>query len=189
MAQRLLLIDRDGTIIKEPPTDFQVDSIEKLEFVEGAIESLSDIYRSGLFQFVMVTNQDGLGTASFPEETFWPAHNLMMQKLSDAGVVFKDVLIDRSFPSDNAPTRKPRTGLLKPYMTPEYDLKRSVVIGDRITDLQLAVNLGSQAILIHNPVHGLPDAKTIEEAGCTAALLKSCLTWDQIQDILLTSAA
>lgn len=185
MTQRLLLIDRDGTIIKEPPTDFQVDSIEKLEFVEGAIDSLSKIYKSGKFLFVMVTNQDGLGTPSFPEDTFWPAHNLMLSTMQKAGIYFHEILIDKSFPQENAPTRKPRTGLLKHYMTDKYDLSRSIVIGDRLTDLKLADNLGSKAILIHNPVHEAVDDE-VARCDSKSALIKICSNWSQIEKSVLS---
>ncbi len=145
--KKILFIDRDGTIIKEPP-DEQVDSIEKLEFLPGVISALKKIAHELDFELVMVTNQDGLGTESFPEETFWPVHNLMLRVLESEGVRFKEVLIDRSFPEDNAPTRKPRTGLLKHYLDGNYNLKESFVIGDRETDIELAKNLGARAIFI-----------------------------------------
>lgn len=144
--KKALFIDRDGTIIKEP-ADEQIDSLEKLEFVPGAISGLRSLMGRG-YELVMVSNQDGLGTDSFPEETFYPAHNRMLDTLAGEGVSFDDILIDRSFPEDNAPTRKPRTGMLTKYLTGEYDLAESFVIGDRLTDLQLAGNLGAKGILI-----------------------------------------
>ena len=139
--KKLIIVDRDGTIIREPE-DEQIDSLEKLSFVPGAISGLKSLSQLEDYIIVMASNQDGLGTASFPEETFWPAHNKMLQTLEGEGIVFADQLIDRSFPQDNAPTRKPRTGMFGPYMNGEYDLAGSFVIGDRDTDLQLAENLG-----------------------------------------------
>lgn len=145
--QRVLFIDRDGTLIKEPE-DFQIDSLEKLEFYPGVFQWLAKICNEMNYQLVMVTNQDGLGTSSFPEETFWPAHNKMLQALQNEGIVFNEILIDKSFPEDNLDTRKPKTGLLKSYIYGNYNLKNSYVIGDRNTDMQLAENLGAQGIFI-----------------------------------------
>jgi len=147
--KKALFIDRDGTIIIEPPTDFQVDSLEKLEFIPKAIGSLAKIVRELDYELIMVTNQDGLGTPSFPEERFRIPHQKMMQTLAGEGVVFQAVHIDRSFEHENAPTRKPRTGMLTPYMQGSYDLANSFVIGDRLTDVQLAQNLGAKAIRLH----------------------------------------
>ncbi len=144
--KKILFIDRDGTIIKEPVEDQQVDSLEKLEFIPGAISNLKKIREELNYWFVMVTNQDGLGTDSFPEDTFWPAHNKMLKTLEGEGVVFDDILIDRSFDHENLPTRKPRTGLLTHYLNGDYDLENSYVIGDRKTDVELARNLGTKAI-------------------------------------------
>ena len=148
--QKLLFIDRDGTLIVEPQPDQQVDSLEKLEFVPGAIFALARIARELDFALVMVTNQDGLGTASFPENTFWPAQEKMMKTLENEGVRFKSVHIDRSFPHENAPTRKPRTAMLTEYLNGDFDLAHSYVIGDRLTDVQLAKNLGAKAIFLQN---------------------------------------
>ncbi len=148
MKKRVLFIDRDGTIIVEPPVTKQIDSLDKLEFIPYAISSLASIAQRKEFELVIVSNQDGLGTASFPEADFWPAQNAMLTTLRNEGVVFSDILIDRSFPEENQPTRKPGTGMLTRYMTEEYDLERSFVIGDRETDVQLAKNLGCKAILI-----------------------------------------
>ncbi len=146
--KKVLFIDRDGTIIVEPPEDFQVDSLEKLEFVPGVISNLKKIVELLDFELVMVTNQDGLGTDSFPEDTFWPAQNKMLKILEGEGVVFDDILIDRTFESEKSPTRKPGIGLLEAYISGDYDLANSYVIGDRKTDVQLAENLGSHAIFI-----------------------------------------
>lgn len=151
MSQKILFIDRDGTLIVEPLPDRQIDSLEKLSFIPKCITSLAKISTELDYSFVMVSNQDGLGTISFPEETFWPAHNKMTQTLEGEGIVFSDTLIDRSFEHENLPTRKPGTGMLGAYMQGDYDLKNSYVIGDRLTDVKLAKNLGSKAILIGNP--------------------------------------
>ncbi len=142
--KKALFIDRDGTIIREPE-DEQIDSLEKLEFVPGAIGALSSLAKLD-FVLVMVSNQDGLGTPSFPEEDFHPAHNKMLKTLEGEGVVFDEILIDRSFPQDNAPTRKPRTGLLTAYMDGSCDLAASFVIGDRESDMELARNLGATGL-------------------------------------------
>ncbi|MBK6264809.1 bifunctional histidinol-phosphatase/imidazoleglycerol-phosphate dehydratase HisB [Marivirga sp. S37H4] len=148
MKKKVLFIDRDGTLIKEPPSDFQVDSLEKLEFLPFALSSLQKIVQNTDYELVMVTNQDGLGTDSFPEDTFWPAHNKMMQQLENEGIVFDEVLIDKSFEEEKKPTRKPQTGLLQKYLSDDYDLANSYVIGDRRTDVALASNLGAQSIFI-----------------------------------------
>jgi imidazoleglycerol-phosphate dehydratase / histidinol-phosphatase len=148
MKKKALFIDRDGTIIVEPPTDFQVDSLEKLEFLPKVITALHKIARATDYELVMVTNQDGLGTASFPEDTFWPAQNKMMTTLNGEDIHFKKVLIDRSFPEENKPTRKPGIGMMGDYMRGDYDLANSFVIGDRVTDVQLAKNLGCRSIYI-----------------------------------------
>ncbi|AEI51869.1 bifunctional histidinol-phosphatase/imidazoleglycerol-phosphate dehydratase HisB [Runella slithyformis] len=145
--QKLLFIDRDGTIIAEPPVDFQVDSLQKLAFLPKAISNLRRLSEETDFGFIMVTNQDGLGTDSFPEDTFWPAQHKMLQTLEGEDVRFQNIHIDRSFPHENAPTRKPGTAMLTEYFSEAYDLANSYVIGDRLTDVQLAVNLGAKAIL------------------------------------------
>lgn len=150
MKKKALFIDRDGTLVVEPPIDYQLDSLDKLEFYPKVFRNLYFIRKNLDFEFVMVTNQDGLGTPSFPEDTFWPAHNKMLKTLEGEGIVFDDILIDKSFPADNAPTRKPRTGMLGKYMTGDYDLEHSFVIGDRQTDAELAKNLGCKAIFIQD---------------------------------------
>ena len=148
--KRALFIDRDGTIIVEPREDLQVDSLEKLEFKPKVISALKALKPLG-FEFVLATNQDGLGTDSFPEDTFWPAHNKMLKTLEGEGVVFDDQLIDRTFASDGKPTRKPGTAMFGKYTDGSYDLAGSYVIGDRSTDVQLAKNLGARAILVAAP--------------------------------------
>ncbi len=163
--KRVLFLDRDGTIIVEPPEDFQVDSLEKLSFLPSAISSLKKIGELSNFEFVMVTNQDGLGTDSFPEKNFWPAHNKMLEILEAEGIVFSDILIDRTRPEDQADTRKPGTGLLKSYIDGDYDLANSFVIGDRKTDVELAENLGAKGILL--------DSET---------------AWPEITDLILAGA-
>lgn len=147
--KKVLFIDRDGTLIKEPQ-DEQIDAFEKLEFVEGVMRHLSFICSHLDFELVMVSNQDGLGTSSFPEETFWPVHNFMLKTLAGEGIEFDDILIDRSFPEENLPTRKPGTGMLSKYMNGDYDLANSYVIGDRETDAQLAINLGCKALILRD---------------------------------------
>ena len=145
--KQVLFIDRDGTILVEPE-DEQIDSFEKFQFVPGVIRNLHFIRTHLDFEFVMVSNQDGLGTDSYPEETFWPTHNLMLQTLKGEGIEFDDILIDRSFPEDNLPTRKPGTGMLTKYMQGNYDLENSYVIGDRETDAKLAENLGCKSLIL-----------------------------------------
>jgi imidazoleglycerol-phosphate dehydratase / histidinol-phosphatase len=147
--QKVLFIDRDGTIIKEP-AGYQIDRFEKLEFLEGAISALKTIVSWQEYKLVMVTNQDGLGTEAFPYDEFIGPHNLMLSVLQNEGIVFDEICIDRSFPEENAPTRKPRTGLLTNYFGEEYDLENSFVIGDRLTDVELAKNLGCKAFFIQS---------------------------------------
>ena len=142
--KKALFIDRDGTLLVEP-ADKQIDALEKLAFVPGAVSGMKALAGLG-YELVMVSNQDGLGTSSFPEETFWPCQNLLLDTMAGEGVVFDDILIDCSMPEDNAPTRKPRTGLLTAYLDGSYDLPACFVIGDRETDLQLAANLGATGL-------------------------------------------
>lgn len=148
MKKRILFIDRDGTLIMEPPVDFQVDCLDKLEFYPGVFRNLYYIRKNLDFEFVMVTNQDGLGTQSFPEEHFWPAQNMMLKAFQNEGITFDAIHIDPSMPAEKSPSRKPGTGMLTGYFSEEYDLANSFVIGDRITDVQLAKNLGAKAILL-----------------------------------------
>ena len=145
--KKVLFIDRDGTILREP-SDEQIDSFEKFGFVPGAISALKFLRQHTDFLFVMVSNQDGLGTESYPEETFWPTQNLMLDILKGEGITFDAIHIDRSFPKDNLPTRKPGTGMLTEYMTGDYDLAGSFVIGDRQTDAKLAENLGCKSLIL-----------------------------------------
>lgn len=164
IMKQALFIDRDGTIIHEPciGIDEQVDSFEKLHFVEGAITSLSRIAAKTDYDLILVSNQDGLGTPSYPEETFWPIHNFVIQTLRGEGIEFKAQHIDRSFPQENLPTRKPGIGMVKQYLNGDYDLKHSFVIGDRETDRQLAKNM-----------------------GCNALILDPNMNWDRIQQIVI----
>ncbi len=182
--KKVLFIDRDGTLIVEPPIDYQVDSLEKLEFYPGVFQNLLKIVDLLDFELVMVTNQDGLGTDSFPEDRFWPAQNKMLTTFKNEGIVFSDILIDRSFPEDNALTRKPRTGLLTKYLTGHYDLANSFVIGDRITDVELAANMGCKAIF-------LKESEAANEALSKAGLLSTCVLtscdWDAVTNFLFSS--
>ena len=179
MKKKVLFIDRDGTLVIEPPVDYQLDSLEKLEFYPKVFRNLGFIRSKLDFEFVMVTNQDGLGTSSFPEETFWPAHNLMLKTLEGEGITFDEILIDRSFPEDNAPTRKPCTGMLTKYLNnPEYDLAGSFVIGDRPTDVELAKNLGCRAIYLQN------SPETLKEKGLEEVCALATTDWDQIAEFL-----
>jgi imidazoleglycerol-phosphate dehydratase/histidinol-phosphatase len=177
--KKVLFIDRDGTIILEPP-DQQIDSFEKLEFYPGVFTWLGKIARELDYELVMVTNQDGLGTKSFPEETFWPAHEKMINAFEKEGIHFSNVFIDRTFPTDNKPTRKPGTGMLTGYLSGTYDLKNSYVIGDRLTDIQLAKNLGTKGILINDGAL-LPK---IEEGNLEEICKIITPTWDNIYKVL-----
>ena len=147
--KKILFIDRDGTMIKET-IDEQIDGFEKMIFYPKCIPFLSKIAQELDYELVMITNQDGLGTASFPEETFWPVHNFIMKTFENEGVIFDKVFLDNSFPHENKNTRKPGTGLLTKYFSSDYDLANSFVIGDRLTDVELAKNLGSKAIFIND---------------------------------------
>jgi imidazoleglycerol-phosphate dehydratase/histidinol-phosphatase len=149
--KRILFIDRDGTLIKEDPPTYQIDSFDKLEFYPHAFEYMAKIAREFDYELLMVTNQDGLGLPSFPEDTFWPVQNFVIKSFENEGVIFKEVYIDKSLVKDNKPTRKPGIGMLTHYLNNEnYDIENSFVIGDRITDVQLAKNLGCKAIWLNN---------------------------------------
>ena len=183
MKKKVLFIDRDGTLVIEPPVDYQLDSLEKLEFYPKMMRNLFFIRKKLDFELVMVSNQDGLGTASFPEDTFWPAHNLLLKTLEGEGITFDAIYIDRSMPQDNAPTRKPRTGMLTRYLNYEdYDLAGSFVIGDRATDVELACNLGCRAILLQ------PDKQLLEASPLREKLLSTCALatddWDKVCEYL-----
>jgi imidazoleglycerol-phosphate dehydratase / histidinol-phosphatase len=181
--KKVLFIDRDGTLIIEPE-DQQIDSLEKLEFYPGVFYWLGKITRETDFELVMVTNQDGLGTSSFPEETFWPAHNKVMKAFENEGVKFSEVLIDRSFAHENKPTRKPGIGMLTKYLNGNFDLKNSYVIGDRITDVQLAKNLGAAGILINDGNF----APKISEANLYEYCVLITTDWEKIYNYLLGPA-
>ncbi len=146
--KKILFLDRDGTLVIEPPVDYQLDSLEKLEFYPQVFSYLSRIANELDYELVMVSNQDGLGTNSFSEDTFWPAQNKIIEAFKNEGIEFFDILIDKSFPEDLAPTRKPRTGMLTKYINGGYDLRNSFVIGDRLTDMELAKNLKVKAIFL-----------------------------------------
>ena len=178
--KKALFIDRDGTILAEP-ADEQIDSLEKMEFVPGAISALKLL--AGLdYELVLATNQDGLGTEAFPEEQFLPPHEKMIATLRGEGVVFDDQLIDRTFERDGAPTRKPRTGMFSRYMDSSYDLAASFVIGDRITDIELARNLGARSILLApDTAEGL---RRVREAGLTEACALVAAGWEEITEYL-----
>lgn len=179
MKKKVLFIDRDGTLVIEPPVDYQLDSFEKLEFYPKVFRNLHFIRTRLDFELVMVTNQDGLGTASFPEDTFWPVHNLMLKSFAGEGITFDDICIDRSFPEDNAPTRKPRTGMLTRYIhNEEYDLAGSFVIGDRATDVELAKNLGCRAILLQ------PDTSILKDTELENVCALATTDWDRIAEFL-----
>ena len=179
--QRVLFIDRDGTLIVEPPIDYQVDSLEKLEIVPGALRAMHFIASRLPFKLVMVTNQDGLGTDSFPEDTFWPAHNKMLRTFENEGVTFDDIIIDRTFEHENKPTRKPGTALLGEYLSGDYDLENSFVIGDRLSDVQLAKNLGCKAILLRD----IDDvASELNEKGLSETTSIVTTSWDKVSEFL-----
>ena len=179
--QRVLFIDRDGTLIVEPPIDYQVDSLEKLELVPGALRAMHFIASRLPFKLVMVTNQDGLGTDSFPEDSFWPAHNKMLRTFENEGITFDDIIIDRTFEHENKPTRKPGTALLGEYLSGDYDLENSFVIGDRLSDVQLAKNLGCKAILLRD----IDDvASELNEKGLSETTSIVTTSWDKVSEFL-----
>ena len=184
MSKKVLFIDRDGTLVLEPE-NYQLDSLSKLEFYPKVFQYMSKIAQELDFELVMVTNQDGLGTSSFPEDTFWPTQNFILKAFENESVTFEELFIDRSFPEDNAPTRKPRTGMLTKYLNnSDYDLANSYVIGDRITDVELAKNLGSKAIFIKNEADlgGSEISASKEELKNVIALQTT--DWKQIYEVL-----
>ena len=184
MPKRVLFIDRDGTLVLEPE-NYQLDSLTKLEFYPKVFQFLSKIVKELDFELVMVTNQDGLGTESFPEETFWPTQNFILKVFENESIIFDEIFIDRSFPEENAPTRKPRIGMLTKYSNNlEYDLENSFVIGDRITDVELAKNLGSKAIFIKNEENlgGKEIATSLEELQNIITLQTT--DWQRIYEFL-----
>ena len=177
--KKVLFIDRDGTLVLEPPVDYQLDAYEKLVFYPKVFRNLQFIAENLDFELAMVTNQDGLGTASFPADTFWPVHNLVMQTFKGEGIEFDEVFIDPSMPEENSPNRKPRTGMLTKYINnPAYDLAGSFVIGDRATDVELAKNLGCKAILLQS------DMSVLKEKGLEDYCVLATTDWDQITEFL-----
>lgn len=182
--QRILFIDRDGTIIKEAPPTYQIDSFDKLEFYPAVFQYLQRIAKELDYKLVMVSNQDGLGTVSFPEETFHPVHNFIMKSLENEGIHFDDILIDKSFPHENKNTRKPATGMLTNYLNNDlYDLANSFVIGDRITDVQLAKNMGCKAIFLNTDESlGATEVNSISTLKETIAL--ETTSWERIYTFL-----
>ena len=184
--KQALFIDRDGTLVVEPPVDYQLDSFEKLEFLPGVMRNLGFIAQNMHYELVMVTNQDGLGTESFPTDTFVGPHNLIMRTLEGEGIKFDDVIIDTTFEHENKPTRKPGTALLGKYLSGDYDLAGSYVIGDRLTDMMLARNLGARGILIAPDVEQAQ--QRIAEAGLAEVVALVAPDWARIADFLRAGA-
>ncbi|MDQ6609613.1 MAG: histidinol-phosphatase, partial [Bacteroidota bacterium] len=185
--KKVLFIDRDGTMIKEYPPLYQIDSLEKVTFYPFVFKYLGMIAQEMDYELVLVSNQDGLGTPKFPEAEFWPAHNLVITSLNNEGIFFKEELIDRSYPEENLPTRKPGIGMFGAYLdNPEYDMQNSYVIGDRITDVQLAKNLGCRALwLNNNPDLGGAEVKdSIEELR--KIVVVETTAWKDFYDYLKT---
>ena len=180
--KQALFIDRDGTLVVEPPVDYQLDSFEKLEFLPGVMRNLGFIAQNMHYELVMVTNQDGLGTESFPTDTFVGPHNLIMRTLEGEGIKFDDVIIDTTFEHENKPTRKPGTALLGKYLSGDYDLAGSYVIGDRLTDMMLARNLGARGILIAPDVEQA--RQRIAEAALAEVVALVAPDWARIADYL-----
>ena len=182
--KKVLFIDRDGTLAIEPPVDYQLDSFEKLEFYPKVFQYLGKIAKDLDFELVMVTNQDGLGTPSFPEATFWPVHNFLVKTFEKEGIVFTEQIIDRTFARDNAPTRKPNTGLLSHYISSSYDLENSFVIGDRMTDIELAKNLGAKGIFINNDNIEGTDELTVTKDELEKYIVLETKDWSAIYEFL-----
>ena len=182
--KKVLFIDRDGTLAIEPPVDYQLDSFEKLEFYPKVFQYLGKIAKELDFELVMVTNQDGLGTSSFPEATFWPVHNFLVKTFEKEGIVFTEQIIDRTFARDNAPTRKPNTGLLSHYISSSYDLENSFVIGDRMTDIELAKNLGARGIFINNDNIEGTDELTVTKDELENYIALETKDWSAIYEFL-----
>ena len=182
--KKVLFIDRDGTLAIEPPVDYQLDSFEKLEFYPKVFQYLGKIAKELDFELVMVTNQDGLGTDSFPEATFWPVHNFLIKTFEKEGIVFTEQIIDKTFSKDNASTRKPNTGLLTHYFSEAYDLENSFVIGDRLTDIELAKNLGAKGILINNNNTEGEDEITVAKEELRQFIALETNDWSAIYEFL-----
>ncbi|BDW94044.1 histidine biosynthesis bifunctional protein HisB [Flagellimonas marinaquae] len=183
MAKKVLFIDRDGTIIKET-IDEQIDAFEKMIFYPKAFTYLGKIAKELDYELVMITNQDGLGTDIFPEDTFWPVHNFIMKSFENEGVVFDAVYIDKTFPKDNADTRKPGTGMLTSYFSEEYDLENSFVIGDRLTDVELAKNLGAKGIFINDNTHLGTGEITVKREELDDFIALESNDWEKIYEFL-----
>ena len=183
MKKKVLFIDRDGTMIKEPE-DEQIDAFEKLIFYPKVFTYLSKIAKELDFELAMITNQDGLGTEVYPENTFWPVHNFIMNAFENEGVVFADVFIDKTFPHENANTRKPKTGLLGKYFTENYDLENSFVIGDRLTDVELAKNLGAKAIFINDDTNLGTDEISVKRNELDSFIGLESNDWQKIYEFL-----
>ena len=184
MSKKVLFIDRDGTLVLEPPIDYQLDSLSKLEFYPKVFQYMAKIATELDYELVMVTNQDGLGTNSFPEDTFWPAQNKIINAFEKEGVVFSEVYIDKSFPHENSINRKPRTGLLTKYFSEDYDLENSFVLGDRITDMELAKNIGAKGIyLFDNNTFGSDEIEASKQDVLEYIALISS-DWSQIYEFL-----
>ncbi len=181
--KKVLFIDRDGTIIKES-VDEQIDAFDKLIFYPKAIQALSKIARELGFELVMITNQDGLGTDIYPEDTFWPVHNFVLETFKNEGVVFDEIFIDKTFAKENAPTRKPNTGLLTQYFSSEYDLENSFVIGDRLTDMELAKNLNSKGIFINDLTELGTDEITVKREELASHIALETNNWHRIYEFL-----
>ncbi len=180
--KRILFIDRDGVILQEPPTDFQIDSLEKTSFVKNAITALSKIANDFDYYKVMVTNQDGLGTDSYPDKDFYPYQNLMLRTLEGEGFVFDEIIIDKTFAKDNQPTRKPGIELLKHFLNnKDFDIENSFVIGDRWSDIQLAKNLGCKAIYLKSSLHELTDE---QEKNLRNTIALEANNWNEIYSFL-----
>lgn len=183
MMKKVLFIDRDGTLIKEPVDD-QIDSFEKLLFYPKVFTYLSKIAKELDFEIIMITNQDGLGTDVYPENTFWPVHNFVLQSFENEGVIFEEQFIDRTFAKDNSPTRKPNTGLLTKYFSEDYDLENSFVIGDRLTDIELAKNLGSKGIFINDNTNLGTDEITVKRDVLDEYIALESNDWEEIYKFL-----
>jgi len=181
--KKVLFIDRDGTMIKEP-ADEQIDAFDKLVFYPKAFTYLGKIAKELDFELAMITNQDGLGTDVYPENTFWPVHNFIMESFENEGVVFNDVFIDKTFPHENAATRKPKTGLLTKYFTDAYDLENSFVIGDRLTDVELAKNLGAKGIFINDHTNLGTDEISVKRNELNPFIALESNDWEKIYEFL-----
>ena len=183
--KKVLFIDRDGTLIKETK-DEQIDAFDKLDFYPNVFQYLSKIAKELDFELVMVTNQDGLGTEAFPENTFWPVHDFIIKTFQAEGIIFKEQCIDRTFAKDNASTRKPNTGMLTSYITSEYDLANSFVIGDRLTDMELAKNLGCKGIFINDETYLGTNEISVNQEELNAYIALETNSWEQIYAFLKT---